>query len=220
MTHKEFIALIRQPETVDAQYLSDLREMVELYPYFVPARLLLIKALQQSNSIHFVANLKLTALYCYSRRWLYYYIHPEKALSSQPYRPDRLAKSSGDYFDMINAIELGGGNTKQSLANLAKRLQSARALVVNVPSKPIVEAQLTKESTIITKDDTSYSENYVATITTHNIPENAYQKLISEKKFKEAIDILQQLNLNNSMPNLHFEDQIRFLEKVIKYSKK
>jgi len=114
MTHPDFIAALRQKETLNADYAADLKEMVECYPYFVPARLLLVRNLQESHSIHYGASLKKASVYCSSRRWFYYYLHPDKMLSTEPYLRNKNAKSSGDYFDMINMIESEGGNTKQS----------------------------------------------------------------------------------------------------------
>ena len=100
MTHDEFISLVRQPETVNAHHIADLKEMIELYPYFVPARLLYAKVLKSSDSIHYVSNLKIASLYSPSRRWLYYYLHPEKKLSNEPYQRERTGKPSGGYFEL------------------------------------------------------------------------------------------------------------------------
>ena len=46
------------------------------------------------------------------------------------------------------------------------------------------------------------------------------KKLIAERKYKDAIEILRCLNLNNPKKSVYFADQIRFLEKVIENSKK
>ena len=215
MTHQEFIALIKQPKKVGAENLIDLKEMVEHYPYFVPARLMLAKASQQSNSIHFARNLKLAALYCSSRRWLYYYIYPEKALSTESYRKLGVEKPSGGYFDMMVAVENEGGDTKNTLRNLADRLKSARSMVVIPTSQP---KNVIKES-----DDTKLPENksqdYPIALEVE-ISENNAKKMIQERKYSQAISILRELNLSNPKKSVYFADQIRFLEKVIENSKK
>jgi len=53
-----------------------------------------------------------------------------------------------------------------------------------------------------------------------DISESNAKKLISEHKYKEAIEILRAINLNNPKKSVYFADQIRFLEKVIANSKK
>jgi hypothetical protein len=230
MTQEEFISLVKQPESVAAQHVSDLKEMVERFPYFVPSRILLTKSLQLSNSIHFEAHLKTTTVFIPSRRWLYYYLYPEKLLSAEPYRREKNAKSGGDYFDMLNVVESGGGDTRQSLKNLADKLKSARSLV-NIPTVPLkihidkVPKNIDVETSVNELDrkvvevvdanpvDVSVSQSFENS-------EAKAKKLISERKYNEAIVILKELNLNNPKKSVYFADQIRFLEKVVSKSKK
>jgi len=54
----------------------------------------------------------------------------------------------------------------------------------------------------------------------NEISENIAKKLIAERKYADAIEILRALNLNNPKKSVYFADQIRFLEKVIVNSKK
>ncbi len=208
MNHNDFIALVRHPENVSPDNLSDLKELVERYPSFVQARLLYTKALQISQSIHFGANLKLASLYTSNKRWLYYYIHPDRKLSAEPYRRENAGSSHGDYFDMMENLEREGGDTKQSLKNLAERLKSARALVTGTSdNKPKdVSADISKNKHV----ESSENENQ----------EVLAKKMIKDKKYSEAIAILRKLNLNNPKKSVYFADQIRFLEKVIENSKK
>jgi hypothetical protein len=224
MTHDDFLAIVKQPETVKAEYETDLKELTDRYPYFVSAKLLLVKALQQSHSIHYAANLRVASIYCYNRRWLYYYLHPEKLLSTEPYQRIRTGKSSGDYFDMINTIELEGGDTKQSLKNLADRLKSARAMVlspsVQSSKKPIESTGKDVRTNDVQKSREELNPEDLKLVTDKEISESNAKKLIREHKYKEAIEILTTLNLNNPKKSVYFADQIRFLEKVIANSKK
>ena len=218
MTHEEFISIVRKPELVRNEHVSDLKELVDLYPYFAPARLFHVKALKQSNNIQFGANIKVASLYGSSRRWLYYYLYPEKLLSEEPYLRERNLKSAGDYFDMIDVVESEGGDTNQSLKNLAERLKLAREIV----SSP--ETKVRKPEKVIEKPVISFpKENNLELETKPNdsiVLEKNAKKLISERKYKEAIEILKALNLNNPKKSVYFADQIRFLEKVIANSKK
>jgi hypothetical protein len=231
MTHEDFITFVKRPETVNTEYDTDLKELVERYPYFVPARLLLVKTLQQSHSIHYAANLKAASIYCSNRRWLYYYLHPDKLPSMEPYQRNKAGKSSGDYFDMINIIELEGGDTKQSLKNLAERLKSARSMVIAPRIQPAKEPLLNieKDTAKIGTENIKIEEEKISLKTateesnlviTTDISESNAKKLIAEHKYKEAIEILRALNLNNPKKSVYFADQIRFLEKVIVNSKK
>ena len=216
MNHEEFISFIRNPESIKTGHVSDLKELIDLYPYFVLPRLFLIKALQQSNSIHFAANIKVVSLYSTNRRWLYYYLHPEKKLSTEPYKHDRVSKFSGNYFDMINLVETQGGDTQQSLKNLAERLKSARKMIVTSPKISKINLPI-KINNIISKEKKTSIQTDP---NIEEISESNAKNLILKRKYKESIEILKVLNLNNPKKSVYFADQIRFLEKVIANSKK
>ena len=218
MTHQELIALVRQPHSVSIENTQDLKEMVAHYPYFSAARFMLAKVDQQSNSIHFSRNLKLATLYSANRRWLYYYIHPEKALSTEPYRKSGTEKTSGGYFDMIKTVENEGGDKKESLKNLAERLKSARSMVFNTATKSVPEIKVNDENNEILLPKKE-SVDYFSKIDLE-ISENNAKKMIRERNYKQAISILKELNLSNPKKSVYFADQIRFLEKVIENSKK
>jgi len=222
MTHDDFITIVRQPGRIKAEYDSDLKELVDRYPYFVPARMLYVKALQESHNIHYAANLKISSVYCNNRRWLYYYLHPEKMLSVEPYQRNRNGKSSGDYFDMMNLIESEGGDPKQSLKSMAERLRNARSMVqtpiLKVEMKPV--AFIESDSIEVVKLPLNAIAEAENPDLTPDISESNAKKLIREHKYTEAIEILRALNLNNPKKSVYFADQIRFLEKVIANSKK
>jgi hypothetical protein len=225
MTYDEFISLVIKPDMVASTHVNELKEIVDKYPFFAQARILYAKALQQSNSILFEANLKFASVYVSDRQWLYYYIHPDKKIVVEPYRRERNLKSAGDYFDMLNIVESEGGDSKQSLKNLAERLKSARALVGSSSSKSI-----TKQHTlIIPKQDKiengitgaiKIASELPMTSKMNDVSEDNAKKLISERKYRQAIEILRELNLNNPKKSVYFADQIRFLEKIIANSKK
>jgi hypothetical protein len=222
MTHDDLISIVRLPANVNADYEADLKELVDRYPYFVTTRVLYVKALQQSHSIHYASNLKIASIYCSSRRWLYFYLHPDKMLSNEPYQHNKNEKSSGDYFDMINRIESVGGDSKQSLKNLAEKLKSAREMVqmpiIQPVEKHVIQNNFQnseKENPVLNSNSTEITIKQ-----TEEISENNAKRLIIAHKYADAIEILRALNLNNPKKSVYFADQIRFLEKVLANSKK
>ncbi|MFZ4723865.1 MAG: hypothetical protein ACOYMD_00315 [Paludibacter sp.] len=222
MTQNEFIDLVKKPENVNANHVADLKWIVEQYPYFSASQILYSKSLQMADSIHFESHLKKMSIYNQNRRWFYYYIHPEKKLSNEPYRRIKNEKSAGDYFDMMQIVESSGGDSKQSLKNLAEKLKSAREMVVNLPGKPIkrqIQNTENPDIPILTTDLKPVSDDYFSMID-NDISEDNAKKLIAEKKYADAIVILRQLNFSNPKKSVYFADQIRFLEKVIEISKK
>ena len=219
MTHEEFIAIVRKPELVASEHISDFKELVDLYPYFAATRLFYVKALKDSKSIQFAGNLKIASLYCSSRRWLYYYLNPERLVSPVAFRRERATKSAGDYFDLMNIVESDGGDTKQSLKNLAERLKLARAVVTSSPEIVMAKSDINSDELNVVPVEVEKQTAGMDAVS-EIISENKAKELIVSKKYAEAIEILKVLNLNNPKKSVYFADQIRFLEKIIANSKK
>jgi hypothetical protein len=209
MTHENFISLVRKQEMVCSEQINDLKEMVEIYPYFVAPRIFLTKAYKDSNDLRFTPFLNETSVYCANRHWFYNYIYPEKVIAEQV-KYERINKNSGNYFDMIYAIEAEGGDTRLSLKNLAEKLKEAREFVVNHPSDKVAAVEKVKKNEIA-KDYFDMPNKPLK----REISEVYAKKMISERKYTDAIEILRELNLNNPKKSVYFADQIRFLEKVI-----
>jgi ribosomal protein L15 len=143
-------------------------------------------------------------------------------LSNEPYQHNKNEKSSGDYFDMISRIESVGGDSKQSLKNLAEKLKSAREMVqmpiIQPVEKHVIQNNFQnseKENPVLNSNSTEITIKH-----TEEISENNAKRLIIAHKYADAIEILRALNLNNPKKSVYFADQIRFLEKVLANSKK
>lgn len=220
MTHNQFIALVRQPEKVADEHIADLKELVDMYPYFGAARMLYTKALKNSDSIHYASSLQTAVLYAPSSKWLYYFIHPEVKITSEPFRRERQSKSSGDYFDMINLLEKDGGDAKQSLKGLAEKLKSARSMVVQPTKASLMEDSVAQAPPKPQEVSSTIGLIDYFALPGSDVTEEMAKKLIVEKKYVQAIAILRELNLNNPKKSVYFADQIRFLEKVLDNLKK
>jgi len=223
MTQNNFISLIKNPQNVDEGYINDLKELINYYPYFSIARILLAKALLDSKNVHAENYIQNTSLYCSDRRWFYYYLFADKKISTETLKFDRIPKYSGNYFDIITQVESEGKDSKQSLKDLAERLKSARTMMTQNKTDEQKKHTTTdiRNNEIPTLPKIEYFDfTESSTEKIDNTTEELAKKLISEKKYSEAIEILKKLNLINPKKSIYFADQIRFLEKVIVNSKK
>jgi hypothetical protein len=195
--------LLKTPENVNDTHISDLRAMLETFPFEVSARVLLARALKKSESVDFPLVARQTALYVSDRRWFYFFLYPEKLY--QPVDNQIKTQSSGEYFDMLEKIERSGGDTRQSLRTLAEKLKSARQEFSAQKPEIVNETQTVEIQQI--KDDFYWQEK-----------ENEVKNLIAEKKYSAALAILYEINLNIPKKSIYFAAQIRFLEKIIQIS--
>ena len=219
MTTDDLMTLIAHPEAVENRFASDLKELTDRYPYFYQVKLLWVKSLQQSESIHFESLIPSVTLYASDQRWLYFYLYPERKLNQETYVRD--AKFSGSYFDLLDAAEAeGGGDARMSLRMIAERLKASRAILANEKITEEPDRQVNnrlQDQTRITVPVIDYFR-YEASSDPITLEEKAKQ-LIKEKKYRQAIELLNQLNLINPKKSIYFADQIRFLEKIIANSK-
>lgn len=123
MTYENFISYIEQPQNITETQVSELKELIEKFPYFGIAHWLYLRALKNTNSIYFGAELNKTAVFVPNRRNLYFFIHPDE-LETKNQR-ERILKD-GSYFDMIEKIETNGDESRNSLKSLAEKLKAAR----------------------------------------------------------------------------------------------
>lgn len=125
MTYENFISYVEHSDQLADANVSELKELIEKFPYFGVARWLYLKSLKASNSIYFGEELKKTAIFSPNRRNLYYFIHPEELGTKN--KRERMT-IDGSYFDMIEKIETNNSEeeNQQSLKSLAEKFKAAR----------------------------------------------------------------------------------------------
>lgn len=214
MNYEKFIQFVRQSEHFDEVQQKELKELTEKYPYFKLMKWLYLRSLNSTNSVYFGQELKKTALYAADRRNLYYYIHPEELQTNEPavFRNE----NSGGYFDMLNKLDSKGENNRKSLFSLAEKLKAARETLKTEPkSDAYPEPSTLPTATTEVAPDDEVVKTVIPEDTNYEEMEKRAKRLIKEKKYVEAIEILEELNLNNPKKSIYFADQIRFLKKII-----
>ena len=76
MNRNDFFAMVRNKEPVKKSTLSEIYELVDMFPYFQSAHLLLLKGLNDNEDIRFNKQLRHSALHVADREILYYYLNP------------------------------------------------------------------------------------------------------------------------------------------------
>ena len=77
MNRNDFIGIIHNTNTVDRQMIGEVRELLDLFPYFQSAHLLLLKGLHNTSDVKFESQLKQSAIYVADREVLYYLLKEE-----------------------------------------------------------------------------------------------------------------------------------------------
>jgi len=71
MNKNDFLSLIGSSKPVDRQVLAELNELVNIFPYFQTAHLLLLKGLKDNSDIRFENQLRNSAIHIADREVLF-----------------------------------------------------------------------------------------------------------------------------------------------------
>jgi hypothetical protein len=78
MNRNDFIRMIRDTGQVDRQMTGEVKELLDLFPWFHSAHLLLLKGLHNTGDVRFENQLKQSAIHIPDREVLYYMLRQER----------------------------------------------------------------------------------------------------------------------------------------------
>lgn len=93
---KHIIDYIRQPDALDAQSLTHLRALVDKYPYYHAARILLLKTLYEMHDTAFDKELREAAIYLPSRKTLFMLFEAKNIKPENPTRKPSVAQIAAE----------------------------------------------------------------------------------------------------------------------------
>ncbi len=83
MTQDQFHSWLQEPQSMDAESIPQLREVIKRYPYFQTAQIMLAKNLKDVNHIDQLNQLQLAAIMAPDRKRFHAYLH-DKLTVSEP----------------------------------------------------------------------------------------------------------------------------------------
>ena len=242
--------LIRHPEMMDRDTLYELRSTLALHPYYQPARLLMLQNLYLLHDISFNEELRRAAVYITDRTIIFqmieaahYQLSQElKANSQKPKANSRTVALIDSFLDSIPADEDDKPHRKPTPADAAVDYvsyllettgdnsvlqapqmkgqdlidnfleQEQGRIMLNLAETPdATDATAPADKADAANDEDIEEEYFTETLARIYIKQGRYQK---------ALDIIGRLNQQFPKKNAYFTDQMRFLEKLIKNSKK
>jgi len=89
MNRNDFIHLIGEAGPVNRQVIGDLYELIDIFPYFQTAHLLLLKGLQNNADVKFEKQLQRSAIHIADRKVLYFLLKTKTATDESSYKVDQ-----------------------------------------------------------------------------------------------------------------------------------
>ena len=227
---------IENQAKLNRETLYELRNIVGHYPYFDAARLLMLRNLYLLHDVDFGKELRKAALYLKNRRVLLDLMEDYGAVSI---RPDETEPSVDRTITLIDAflntlpaeklsLEAEGAAAVDYVSTYLAN-ESVNDDIPKMRGQELIDDFLSgenekialklsvddceeNESDEVVGGDETLSDTSVFTETLANI-------YIKQRKYDKAMEIIRRLCLEYPNKNRYFADQIRFLEKIIKYGK-
>lgn len=234
---KQVIDYIRQPESLDSQSLEHLRSIVDKYPYYHAARILLLRTLYQMHDPSFDEQLRKAAIYVPARRTLFQMFQAPSLKPESPTKRTARAEHAEEGSQRTESLIDSFLDTIPQQHHNSPRIVDATvdymAYLMQMESgagnsnTPRMAGQDYIDDFLIKNEGRFDLEDLPEEETPHNIPETkndtgtgvlteAMARIyIKQGKYDKAIEIIRRISLKYPKKNRYFADQIRFLEKLI-----
>ena len=234
---KQVIDYIRQPESLDSQSLEHLRSIVDKYPYYHAARILLLRTLYQMHDPSFDEQLRKAAIYVPARRTLFQMFQAPSLKPESPTKRTARAEHAEEGSQRTESLIDSFLDTIPQQHHNTPRIVDATvdymAYLMQMESgagnsnTPRMAGQHYIDDFLIKNEGRFDLEDLPEEETPHNIPETkndtgtgvlteAMARIyIKQGKYDKAIEIIRRISLKYPKKNRYFADQIRFLEKLI-----
>ena len=229
--------LIGHPEALNKETLYELRSLLARYPYYQPARLLLLRNLYLLHDPTFDEELRRAAVYLGDRRVLFdlveaahYELRPQRQQEqarTPSQRSDRTMSLIDNFLESLPEEEPRKEKRKPTPADAtvdyvsylmqldeadeeapAVPEMNGQALIDDFLTQKKGKIQLQEKPEYTPQIDEKEGDDGIFTETLALI-------YIKQGRYSKALEIIKRLNLNYPKKNAYFADQIRFLEKII-----
>lgn len=237
--------LIKHPERLNKETLYDLRSLIALYPYYQPARILMLQNLYLLHDASFDEELRRAAVYITDRKVIFNLVEAAhyklKKPKTQVPKGDRTVSLIDNF---LSSIPKDDEENQQQEAQKVKRKPTAADATVDYVSyllsidfeeekaeteqeemkgQSLIDDFLNKEDGKITlKEEIEFvpnmqqkSENAENDAEEEYFTETLAGIYIKQGRYSKALEIIKRLNLEFPKKSVYFADQIRFLEKLI-----
>jgi tetratricopeptide (TPR) repeat protein len=121
MNRNEFIRILRDSGQIDRQMIGEVRELLDLFPFFQSAHLLLLKGLHNTGDIKFENQLKQSAIHIADREVLYYLLKQEPvSVADKKEETIIIEPAVTEDTDNLQVVIESGKNSEELISELEK----------------------------------------------------------------------------------------------------
>lgn len=218
ITKEQILQWVGNPQMVDSADKADIKQLIGIYPYCEILYWCYLRLLYVSGDMTFDSELLAYGIYISDKKRFYEFL-TYKPEESQPevVAVETIAPPS-DYFSFVESES----DNKETLQALAEKLRQARLARIDSMQTSTSNATLPSPQKCKSSVDTSKSaENEsVRRLPDVEVTEENACRMIRDKKYLTALEILRALNLNNPKKSAYFALQIKYVETIINNNNK
>ena len=239
----DIVRLASHPDRLDKDTLYELRAQLALYPYYQPARLLMLRNLFLLHDPSFDRELRKAAIYITDRKKIFELVEavhyqlkrePSEEAPTKHRSADRTGELIDSFLDSQPTLEeeVGKSHRQPTPADAAVDYVSyllhmedqnafrqsqlrGQELIDEFINNDVGRIQLKDEEDYEIPQPDQSAENDENEVDEGYMTENLAKIYIKQGSYSRALEIIKRLNLNNPKKNAYFADQIRYLEKLI-----
>ena len=162
MNRSDFTAIMNDPGKIDRKVTGEVKEILDLFPWFHSAHLMLLKGLHSSGDVKFENQLRNSAIHIPDRETLYYFLMrenksqagtPAELINGEPDTPATIVENvlSPETEDHLQVVIESGRNSSEIIKDLEKEAVLSADPVVAGP----YEKKAAEETIIITNESES-----------------------------------------------------------------
>jgi len=155
VNRNDFIRIINNPGQIDRQMTGEVRELVDLFPWFHSAHLLLLKGLYNTSDVKFENQLKQSAIHIADREVLYYMLHRVEPVEKEKSgKVAAIVEDRPELPDSEQVVIESGRNSSDLISELEKS-----SLVFVPPDQPAVVSKDEPVETIVITTESLLDES-------------------------------------------------------------
>jgi hypothetical protein len=237
---------MEHPALLSEKTLPELKQLTEDFPYFPAIRMLYLKNLALTEDLRLKTDLKKMAIRVPDRLKLFLLLEGDRPL--HPVAPETETKKPDGHFELVDKFLSDRGFTGEQTVGMtafapASTIDYTYWLLTENPQTDTPDAKLHRQDLIdsfLENENIRLGRHPVAEpaknaanepeATSSKTPEEASPEMsyftetlanvyIKQRRYEKALEIIKRLSLKNPEKTAYFAAQIRFLEKLIVYTK-
>ena len=228
---------IAHADSLDRESLYKLRMLVAKYPYFDAARILMLRNLYLLHDIEFGKEMRKAALYL-KNRWVLFELMEGYGFpvpveeTDKDISVDRTMSLIDAFLDTLPqnklSLEAEGAAAVDYVSAYLSDNAPAEEDLPKMRGQSLIDDFLSGDNERIVlqlRSENEQKEEFVDSVA-DEMPETSFftetlaNIYIKQGKYDKALEIIRRLCLEYPNKNRYFADQIRFLEKIVKYGKR